>query len=218
MSLIGVRDAAERLGVSPRRVLQRIEDGTLPSVRVGSQWAIDPAHLPLARGRPSRPLSAHMAWALLDYLDGGTPDVAPTERKRLHAYADRLRQADDPATLLRAWMEKRADRHEYRAAAADLDDLRDDERLLRSGASTEDSFIVSPVAEAYVAASDLDTVVDDYFLVPATRPDGNVILHVVAKIPARIAWPVLAADLAEHLGSRESARVAELVRDRLPRE
>ncbi|WP_262847577.1 excisionase family DNA-binding protein [Mumia quercus] len=212
MTLIGVREAAERLAISPRRVLQRIEDGTLPSVRVGNQWAIDPAHLPLAQARPSRALSGRMAWALLDLLDGGAPDVAATERKRLHAYAARLRESADPAALLRAWMSSRAARVEYRAAAADLDDLRDDERLLRSGVSAQDSFVVSPVAEAYVRERELEEVVDDYFLVPATRPDGNVVLHVVPELPARITWPVLAADLAEHLGSRESARVAELVR------
>lgn len=218
MALIGVREAAERLSITPRRVLQRIEDGTLPSVRVGNQWAIDPAHLPLAQARSSRALSVRMAWGLLDLLDGGEPDVAATERKRLHAYAARLRDAVDPAALLRAWMSSRAERLEYRAAAADLDDLRDDDRLLRSGVSAEDSFIVSPVAEAYVRERDLEELVDDYFLVPATRPDGNVVLHVAPEIPARITWPIMAADLAEHLGSRESARVTELVRTELARQ
>ena len=211
MTLIGVREAAERLALTPRRVHQRIADGTLPAVRIGSQWAIDPARLPLAVARPSRPLSPRMAWALLDLLAGGSPAVASTERARLHAYAERLRASDDPAALLRAWMARRADRQEFRVAAADLDDLRDDERVHLSGVSAERSFIVSATLEAYVATSALADLVDDYFLVPAERQEGNVVLHVVDVVPDTTAWPVLAADLAEHLGSRESARAAELV-------
>ncbi|MGH1564611.1 helix-turn-helix domain-containing protein [Mumia sp. DW29H23] len=212
MALIGVREAAERLAISPRRVHQRIEDGTLPAVRVGNQWAIDPARLPLAAPKPSRPLSPRMAWALLDLLAGGSPAVASTERARLHAYAERLRAADDPAALLRGWMARRADRREFRVAASDLDDLRDDERVHRSGVSAEGSFIVSGTLEAYAATADLDDLVDDYFLVPADRQEGNVVLHVVDVVPDTTRWPVLATDLAEHLGSRESARATELVR------
>lgn len=212
MALIGVREAAERLAITPRRVHQRIEDGTLPAVRIGNQWAIDPGRLPLAAARPSRPLSPRMAWALLDLLAGGSPTVASTERARLHAYAERLRASDDPAALLRAWMARRADRQEFRVAPGDLDDLRDDERVHLSGVSAEGSFIVSPTLEAYAATTDLDDLVDDYFLVPAPRQEGNVVLHVTDVVPDTRGWPVLAADLAEHLGSRESARASELVR------
>ncbi|WP_370617233.1 excisionase family DNA-binding protein [Mumia sp. Pv 4-285] len=212
MALIGVREAAERLAISPRRVQQRIEDGTLPAVRVGSQWAIDPARLPLAAPRSSRPLSPRMAWALLDVLAGVEPTVASTERARLRTYAERLWSADDPAALLRAWMARRAERAEFRVAAGDLADLRDDARLRPSGVSAETSFIVSATFEAYAVPSDVPSLVDDYFLVPADRQDGNVVLHVTTVVPDTTAWPVLATDLAEHLGSRESARANELVR------
>lgn len=212
MSLIGVREAADRLAVTPRRVHQRIEAGTLPAVRIGSQWAIDPARLPLAAARPSRPLSPRMAWALLDLLAGGSPTVASTERARLHAYAQRLRASDDPAAMLRAWMARRAARREFRVAPADLVDLRDDERLRRSGVSADGSFIVSGTLEAYATPSDVDDLVDDYFLVPADRQEGNVVLHLVDVVPDTTRWPVLATDLSEHLGSRESARATELVR------
>ncbi|KAA1425040.1 hypothetical protein FE697_003890 [Mumia zhuanghuii] len=212
MTLIGVREAAERLAISPRRVQQRIEDGSLPAIRVGSQWAIDPSRLPLAAPRRSRPLSPRMAWAMLDLLAGREPTVASTERARLRTYAERLQAADDPAALLRAWMVRRADRVEFRVAPADLDDLRDDDRLRRAGTSAEGSFIVSPTLEAYAVPTDVDGLVDDYFLVPADRQQGNVILHVTTVRPDTSAWPVLATDLAEHLGSRESARANELVR------
>lgn len=212
MALIGVREAAARLSVSPRRVLQRIADGTLPAVRVGNQWAIEEARVPLGLPQPSRPLSRRTAWALLATLAGETPGGSATERARLATYAQRLRDADDPAVLLRAWMARRAERHELRAAAGDLDDLRDDDRLRLAGVSAPNSFVVGRLVQAYVTADDVDDLVEDYLLVPAPRQDGNVLLHVAAPLPDTTRWAVLATDLAEHLGSRESARVAELVR------
>jgi len=51
-------DAAEELGVIPRRVRQLIEEGRLPAVKVGRDWLIEPRHLDLVRerkvGRPSK--------------------------------------------------------------------------------------------------------------------------------------------------------------------
>lgn len=40
MKLLGVTQAAERLGVVPRRVLQFIHAGRLPAQRIGKQWVI----------------------------------------------------------------------------------------------------------------------------------------------------------------------------------
>lgn len=39
--LIGVSEAAERLGVSRQRVLQMIADGRMPAQRVGRSWSIN---------------------------------------------------------------------------------------------------------------------------------------------------------------------------------
>ncbi|KHL17840.1 excisionase family DNA binding protein [Mumia flava] len=210
MTWIGVHDAATRLGVSPRRVLQRIEAGDLPAARIGRQWAIDSHDLPLATPRRSRPLSERMAWALLALLAGERPAVSATELRRLRAYAHRLGSDPDSVSLLRTWAERRGDRTTWRVAEADRDELRSDDRVRRSGVDAPGSGIVSPVAEVYVAVAELDHLVDDYFLVPAGAAEANVVLHVVAQVPD-ITWPVLAADLAEHLGSRENARAAELI-------
>jgi len=60
-------------------------------------------------------------------------------------------------------------------------------------------------------------VVQDYFLVQPTDHRGNVVLHVMSGDPRQsphqpaISWPLLAVDLAEHSGSRERARAAELI-------
>jgi excisionase family DNA binding protein len=39
-SLVTVTEAAQRLGVSRQAVLERINSGSLPAVRIGTGWAI----------------------------------------------------------------------------------------------------------------------------------------------------------------------------------
>ena len=214
--LLSVAAAAERLGVSPSRVRQRIEDGSLAAERVGSQWGIHPQALADAPPKRSRPMSRRMAWALIALLAGSDPRVSPAERVRLRKRADQLRDSDDPASLLRSWASSRAERRNYNAATPDLDELRADDRLRLSGLSALDSGVVArSVVEAYVARSDVAGLVDNYFLVQPDDRRGNVILHVIddkspdAPTLVDIPWPLLAIDLAEHSGARERARAAE---------
>jgi NAD(P)-dependent dehydrogenase (short-subunit alcohol dehydrogenase family) len=116
-------------------------------------------------------------------------------------------------TSLRAMFRNRAQRRLLRVAAADLDDLRADERwalIVDLGAGG----IASADVEGYLEESDLDGVMKDYLLVDADR-DANVVLHVVPG--AQYAYPDsrlrLAADLAEHRGPREEARAAQLLHE-----
>ncbi len=56
MKLLTTRDAADRLGVSDRRVRALIQAGRVPARRVGRDWLIRPEDLRrVARRKPGRP-------------------------------------------------------------------------------------------------------------------------------------------------------------------
>jgi excisionase family DNA binding protein len=233
---ISVAEAAERLGVGVPRIHQRIADGSLPAVRVGSQWVIDEASLPLVSEStaPGRPLSRRSAWALLAVSEadqGALSELAPAERSRArsrlrHLLAESLSdhplseaQVHAAASQLRSLLRNRAERRLYRAAPRDLPDLRDDNRVALSGLSHPRSGIASGhLVEGYIAAHNIDGVIDDYLLTSAVADrDANVILHVAsANVPITaddVGPLLLAADLAEHRGPREEARATELLKE-----
>jgi excisionase family DNA binding protein len=233
MGQVSVSEAARRLGVGVSRVHQRIADGSLPAVRVGSQWILDEAALPAAAesSKPGRPLSRRSAWALVAVSqDRAAPEpLAPAERTRARKRLSCLLASSsvgEPseaevhmvALLLRSWLRNRAERHLYRASPRDLPDLRADNRVVLSGLSHPGSGIASgDVVEGYVSADDVGAVMDDYLLstVPVGK-DANVVLHVVSVISFDVAGDIapllLAADLAEHRGPREELRAVEIVR------
>lgn len=201
---VSVREAAGAMGVSDRRVRQLIAAGRVRARRVGTQWLVDGASLPIAPRR-SRPLSPTEAWLLLaaDQAPGGRPG-------RWRDRRDRLRADPSPATLLAAWAAARGDRLLF--AAREPGGVLEDPAVVRSGLSDPRSGIsAADLAEGYVRRDDLDAVRRRHLLRPATgRPD--VVLHVVAVLPADPVPPlVLAADLAEHDGPRELARASELI-------
>jgi excisionase family DNA binding protein len=56
MGLITTAQAAERLGISPQRVFQLIQDGRLPAQKVGHSYVIDAMVLnSVKRKKPGRP-------------------------------------------------------------------------------------------------------------------------------------------------------------------
>jgi hypothetical protein len=57
MSRLSVPEAAERLGISPIRVRQRLGDGSLIGEKVGGRWLVDLSAIPRTkpRGRPVKP-------------------------------------------------------------------------------------------------------------------------------------------------------------------
>lgn len=227
MGAISVAQAAERLGVSVPRIHQRIADGSLSAERIGSQWAVDERSLLRIRERSKagRPLSARSAWAVIAASEGDRDRVRPSgpaawtrARKQLSALlesaaqpASREEAVEDLAVSLRSLFRNRAQRHLFRAAQPDLDDLRADARWAMSvdlGASG----IASADVEGYLAESDVEPVLRDYLLVEAER-DANVVLHVIpdGQHPYPGSRLRLAADLAEHRGPREEARAADLL-------
>lgn len=201
---VSVREAADALGVSDRRVRQLVASGRIRARRVGSQWLVDGASLPIAPRR-SRPLSPTEAWLLL------AADQAPGARPgRWRDRRDRLRSDPSPETLLASWAAARGDRLLF--ATREPRGVLDDPAVVRSGLSDPRAGIsAADLAEGYVRRDDLDAVRRRHLLRPVTgRPD--VVLHVVAVLPADPVPPlVLAADLAEHDGPRELARASELI-------
>ena len=219
---VSVVEAAESLGVHPQRIHQRIRDGSLPAMRIGSQWSIEEADLELVRHRKAagRPLSARSAWALVVVASGDEEALArlvPSERSRARSRLRALMtlesadDLDEASAVLAVALGNRASRALFIASARDLPDLRDDERLQLSGVSVSGSNIsAGELVEGYVRARDIDGLAGDYLLSPADRHRANVVLHVVDievedAVLNGVAESLLvrAADLSEHVGVRE---------------
>lgn len=212
---VGISEAAQRLGVSAERVRQLIHADQLPARRVSGRFLIDESAL----GRPpasSRAMSSAMAWYLILMLSGvARPQGArPTELTRLRQKLARLRVEDQPATLLRSWLGRRAELRLYSVAPADLPELRNDARIVISGISDARAGLSSAAElEGYVAPEHLDAVVSEYLLSEVGRP--NVFLHVHALEGPQAPLGVVLADLADHNSPRKEGRLADLLREAL---
>lgn len=227
MGMVSVVEAASRLGVGVQRLHQRIADGSLHAERIGSQWVVDELSLIriAERKAPGRPWSSRSVWAIIALAEGdseGLAGLAPSERARAKArlkelfslVADRRRAEPEIrriASALRLRFRNRADRLLFLAAAADVPDLRQDLRWL-SMMSSADSGIASSDVDGYLAASDLAGISRD-FLLMQEESDANVVIHLLP--PGQRAYGesklLLAADLADHRGSREELRAVELL-------
>ncbi|MGL5930958.1 MAG: helix-turn-helix domain-containing protein [Dermatophilaceae bacterium] len=227
MARISVADAAKRLGVHVQRVHQRIADGSLPAEKVGRHWVIDEHDVSRLDKRPGgRPPSARSAWNVIAVADeANSLDLPAGQRAAAEQWLRRLQisaaHAPDGEAVaeLRRLLRNRADRHGYHASPRDLPDLRVDSRVRLSGISDPESRIASAdVVEGYIVAAELADVVAEYLLVPVDGDAANVVVHVYHTDAVREAvlrrpnTLLVAADLAEHHGPRESARALELVR------
>ena len=95
--MLSVHHAAERLGVSDRRVRALIDSGRLRAQRLGRAWVIDPSALRSVEGEraPGRPLSLASAWSeLLGDRDAPAAD-APILRSRYRRRSARF-ELDGP--------------------------------------------------------------------------------------------------------------------------
>lgn len=229
MAAVSVAQAAERLGVSVPRIHQRIADGSLVAERIGSQWVVDELSVLRVqeRSKAGRPYSSRSAWAVIaasendrDRMRASGPAAWARARKQLEslleaasAPADSEEAVNDLAISLRSMFRNRAQRRLFRAAPADLSDLRAGARWFAS-VDPRASGIASADVEGYLAESDVAGVVKDYLLIEGDR-DANVVLHVIpdSQHPYPDSRLRLAADLAEHRGPREEARAAELVHE-----
>lgn len=211
---MSVAQAAEAAGLSRSRVNALVRSGRLPARRIGNQDVItDPNVLLSMPRRPGRPMSARMAWGLLLIADGERPDwLSPGDVYRLRKHLDRLRHDPAPELLLQALVVKRAGRLPLHGPEPRR--LFDDADAVPSGISDPRAGLsAGSGVEAYVHADDLRSVVRRHLLV---EPQGggrpNVWLHSSAFVPPSSVRLQVAADLAEHGGSRERSRSRELIR------
>jgi hypothetical protein len=149
---------------------------------------------------------------VVDLLSGEQlAEISRRDLSRLTVRCQRLLHDSDPARLLRSWLRTRCPRQALRANPVDLSDLLLDPRVKRSGISDPRSMMSAGFeAEAYVTPADVDGLRGDYLLTDIGP--ANVWLHVVDRPIARpVPLGLVLADLADHRGPREDARVLEMV-------
>ena len=177
--------------------------------------------LQLAYAEARRPSSDASSEPDLLLPDGSVVEIKVSQSSRRRALL-RLLELADPAPQqgdrqriepLLHWLGGRADRRLYRAAGPDVDELRDDDRVIASGLSHPSSGMQDPrVIEGYIAADDLESLVSDHWLDrPGVDAPPNVFLHVAVGRPEFVSPLMIAADLFEHEGPRERARAIQLV-------
>lgn len=208
---IGVKEVAAQLGVTERRVRQLIEAGALPARRVAGRLLIEEARIP--RSRPvTRPMSPRIAWAFINLLSGEpAPGISDRELLRLDAKLLALLGSPHPEVLLRSWLRRRAQLVRLAVSPSEVDDLLSDPRLVPSGMSDARSEMsAGREVEGYVRSSDVGQLMADH-LMAAVRP-ANVWVHVADRpLPRPAPLGLVIADLADHDGAREDARVSELL-------
>lgn len=167
---LSVREAAERLGVSPAAVRLRIAGGELPAVKLGRDWRLDEREvLRLARrgDGSGRPLSPAMAWAVLllasgDALKADRLAGAPRYRARARQWLREHPLADDAARL-----RERARREQFEAHPSEVDRLRERPDVLLTGGSAADAVGLVGQAQAiefYASASQRDSIIAEHAL------------------------------------------------------
>ncbi|WP_229276236.1 hypothetical protein [Agromyces kandeliae] len=161
-------------------------------------------------------MSAANAEILLAAISNGRVAASdPVVRRRIAEKAGLVRSGDVDAQRFWSWVRARSSRLALGASAADLPDLLDDVRLVRSGVSDPRAGLAaSAVAEGYVSPADVDALVKDYLLVESDRP--NVWLH-VADIAlddeGRAPIGFVIADLLDHSGARERGQAEQLMKE-----
>jgi excisionase family DNA binding protein len=186
-NVISVHQAANRLGVSPRRVQALLEAGELSGVKVGGHWLVDRLSVKqrdvLARLR-GRPFSPEGAWALLSLLTvegaGGSLQMPEVHRSMLSRLRNRLAHGGpvDLAPLLA----KRARLHRYWVQPSQFPRIAREERFVLSGVSASEHYDLDIVAsdelEGYLPEAELPRLIEQYALSEfARRP--NLLLHTV---------------------------------------
>ena len=191
---------AAHLGVSDRRVRGLIDSGQIPAHQIAGRWVV-PADAALGFSPKSagRPMAEHSAWSVMARLAGEDIRISWRLRNQL------VHLGDGPAPHLRlsAWMAARGQLFRAWAFRPVIDDLSADDRLILSGEHGAKNLAPSDHLHAYVAAVDLDHVVDDHNLRPVSGGRvPNVLLWAVADpdaIPRRPDNPHIAADVVAAL-------------------
>jgi len=223
---MSVREAAERLDVSERRVLQLIAAGVISAERFGAAWMVSGEDVARVQGhrRPSgRPLGPKRAWAILDLLEGGAaPWLSASARSQLRGSLDRFAGAD--ADRWRAALQGRSEVLRCVAHRAAVERLTAHEELLLAGpavavrrgfdlVASEDG-----MSEVYARTDQWSRIAESLAIRPATNASANL----VVRLPHRV-WPfdgasqvsdaALAADLLESPEPRAVAAAVDKLND-----
>jgi len=144
-----------------------------------------------------------------DWADG----LSRSERGRTLARVVELRGDPVPWQRIVDWTRAEYRRPTgYRAAAADLEDLRTDGRVVLGGVSDPRTGISDAgFLEAHLAEADRGAVEREYLLV-RTETNPNVLLHLDAERPSDpLPLGTLIIELAHHDGARERAATRSLL-------
>jgi len=225
-------EAAQRLGVSSRRVRALVSAGRLAGRHAGRTLLVSPdsvGRLQVVRARGGRAAAAMTVWAVLlsDLTTRDWPVVAaafaisPQRRYQLRTWL-RQHDAEDWAWLGR----NRATEHRLRSRPAYLEEIMSRDDVVPGGVSAaavhELDLVATGVAELYTSGVGLARLVDEYRL--REDPAGNLVIRTPRTqeerhedfILDRPVMPaaVVAADLLES-GEARSMRTGRRVLDRL---
>ena len=183
--MMTVGEAADLLGVSPRRVRALIEAGELAGERVAGRVVLSQAAVDGYRRRSGRkPLRSENAWGLLA-LVAGAKTAGEVDRRRLWRLRRQLAELEKVGADWWVWLSllrRRGDVRLFRAHRSVLERLAADPRLTRTGVSAARDYgfdvVGSGEVDAYVHARDLDAMAEEYVLDVATA-GPNVTLRVV---------------------------------------
>ncbi|WKZ83281.1 MAG: helix-turn-helix domain-containing protein [Acidimicrobiia bacterium] len=186
MSLVDVAEAAQQLGVSPRRVRQMLADELVPAVRIGRAWAVEQRHvdhLKNHRASAGRPWSPSSAWAALAAADGREHSLSSVDRSRARR---RLGRAGLVGIAER--LAARADSRRFYGHPSVLERLGNAPDVVRSGVSAAKEHGADLLAwgflEAYVPRSAADGIISKYAL-DEDAERANIVLRIVEDS----AWP-----------------------------
>lgn len=167
---LSVREAADRLGVSPAAVRLRIAGGELSAVKLGRDWRVDEREvLRVARRGDSagRPLSPAMAWAVLLLASG---DASAADRlAAAPRYRARVRQwtREHPLVQNAGRLRERARREVFEAHPSELSRLGARADCLLTGASAADVVGVigrGQEVELYASVAERDSIIAEHAL------------------------------------------------------
>ncbi|GAA1729792.1 hypothetical protein GCM10009809_26690 [Isoptericola hypogeus] len=215
MSLIAVRDAAERLGVSPRQVQHLVAQGELTSLARGviDSESID-RFLAVRGQQRTRPWLPETAWGAVAILSGLVASwMGETQRSRLKARMRSMSAAD-----LVERTRERADVVQYAGHSSVAERLKQrivDTSVARSRLGLADANMV----DGYVDANKLDELVRRFGLV---RDTSGLITLRTTTFPTGTITRIAAADtvltaldLAGSLDTRERTAGMDALTDAL---
>ena len=221
---IGVREAAERLGVDDSRVRQMLRAGRLVGRHVSGRWLVDDVDLARLRAHSapvSRPMAPTRAWGLLDLLDGGSPQwLTPSARSQVRALLRTLPAPTVAPVRWRSLLAARATVPQVAAHPAAVQRLLLAPGVVPAGVSAAiaagaDLVSVGAVPELYVAEHEWADLVEHLRLNPSSADAA-----VLVRVPRQL-WPfpggerpgrsALAADLLDSVNPRAISAGAQLL-------